>query len=224
MADPYPRSHSPLTVSVVVATIPPREQLLQRALRSVAKQIRKPDEIVVQLDEAGEGAGPTRNRAILRARGDYVAVLDDDDELLPDHLARLMASAEATGADVIYSWFEHVDWPDWTPQRPDPLAVMYGGQLRHPLGVPFGVEQAAHMRRYAFIPACLLLRRDLVTKVGGYPPPDSDAYRRHGGCEDWALLVALLDEGASFVHVPARTWRLHHGGNTGGRDWRKALA
>jgi glycosyltransferase involved in cell wall biosynthesis len=209
------------TVSVVIATIPPRAELLERAKRSVYAQRRPPDEIVIELDRFGRGAGPTRNRAFRRATSEYVAVLDDDDELLPRHLHLLMLAAEWTAADVVYSWFEL--WEDGRQIVDRELATMWHGQLVHPLGIPFGPEQEAHMRRYAYIPACLLLRRDLALEVGGYPGPDEADYHDRDGCEDWALLIRLLDAGARFHHVPERTWRLHKGAGTAGRPWRDDL-
>lgn len=217
-----------LTCAVVIPTIPPREALLHRALASVARQTRQPDEVVVELDTEGTGAGPTRNRAIERATSDYVATLDDDDELMANHLELLMKAAARTRADVVYSWF-YLIYRGLIIQDRE-LATMWHGQLAHPLGVPFGPEQAAHMRKYAWIPACLLLRRQMVLDVGGYPPPGHPEYVLRGGCEDWALLIRMLDAGARFTHVPVRTWRLYKGapgrpesaGGTAGRPWQEA--
>lgn len=214
------KTRQPLTVAVVIPTIPPREQLLERALASVRAQTRKADQVLVALDDEGVGAGPNRNRACRLATTDYVAFLDDDDEFLPSHLALLMSAAKATSADVLYSWFELVGWDEATPDRPDPLATMYGGELVHPLGVPFGPEQARHLRRYAWIPATVMVRRTMIDKVGGYPSPGSEEYEQYSGCEDWALLIRLLDAGARFHHVPYRTWRCHHGNGTAGRPWK----
>jgi glycosyltransferase involved in cell wall biosynthesis len=209
-----------LSVAVCIATIPPRQALLDRALVSVRTQTRPPDETVVQVDRDGEGAGPTRNKAWRRAKSDYIAILDDDDEFMPEHLRVLMRAAKNERADVVYSWFEHVGWPEWTPQRPDPLAVRDHGRLVHPLGVRFGPEQAEHMRTYAFIPATILVRRSSLEAVGGYPGPGDEDYERYDRCEDWALLIRLLDIRAKFIHVPMRTWRLHHGNGTAGLPWK----
>jgi hypothetical protein len=215
------------TVSVVIATIPPRAELLERARQSIERQRRQPDEIIVVPDVIGRGAGPTRNIGIARAKSEYLAILDDDDELLPRHLHALMLAAERTGGDVVYSWFEL--WHDGRKIPDYELGTKRGGEIVHPLGVTFGPEQAEHMRQYAFIPACLLLRRQMVVDVGGYPGPDDPEYHERGRCEDWALLIRMLDRGAHFVHVPERTWRLHKGtpgdpaeaGGTAGMSWRE---
>lgn len=208
------------TVSVCIPTIPPRRWLLEtRALPSVYVQTREADEIVVEVDEDGTGAGPTRNRAWQRATSEFVAFLDDDDEFLPDHLERCMAAAESEDADLVYPWFEMYDELGNRLQH-DPLACPGpDGQLTSPLGVPFGPVQAAHLRKYAFIPATVVVRRALLEQVGGYPAHDTDEYEQHGGWEDWALLNRLLDVDAKFVHVPYRTWKLHHGVGVGGKNW-----
>lgn len=47
------------------------------------------------------GPGGARNIALREARGDWIAVLDSDDLIHPDRSARLIAEAEASGADLI---------------------------------------------------------------------------------------------------------------------------
>lgn len=207
------------TVTVCIPTIPPRREKLQVALASVVAQTRPADAIVITVDSDGDGAAPTRNRAWRTATTEYVAFLDDDDEFLPHHLEALMGTAVETDADFVYSWFDHVGWPEWSPERPDALAVMRNGQLVHPLGVPFGPEQAAHMKRFAFIPITALVRRSALVKSGGFPLPLSREWPRDD-CEDWGGWLRLLNTGARFVHHPDRTWRCHHGAGTAGRPWK----
>lgn len=218
------KNRRPATVAVCIATIPPRAELLERALSSVAAQSLLPDEVIVETDTEGRGAGPTRNLAWAKATTDYVAILDDDDTFEPDHLEVCMRAARSERADVVYPWFNHLDWPEWRPDRPDPLATALNGRLVHPFGVAFGPEQARHMRQHAFIPATILARRTMVKRVGGYPAPYTDEWTKYNGCEDWAMLVRILDAGGRFVHVPKRTWNLQHRVGTGGAPWRGTTA
>lgn len=50
----------------------------------------------------GERGGPAsaRNRALAAARGRWIAIVDNDDLIHPERLARLVAQAEADGADI----------------------------------------------------------------------------------------------------------------------------
>lgn len=212
------------SVAVCIPTIPPRKDLLDRALTSVMHQTHQPDQIIVQVDEDGDGAAVTRNRAWRQAETDVVALLDDDDELLPDHLAVCLAMLTLWEADLVFPWFELVGWSDATDERPDPLATRWHGQLVHPLGVPFGPEQEAHYRLHAYIPITTVVRKAALERSGGYPTPGTPDWPMPD-CEDWGGHLRLLDTGARFVHAPKRTWRCHlpvgDVRSTAGRPWQQ---
>ena len=109
-------------VSVIVRTL--GRDTLERALGSLAAQTRPPDEILL-VDSAASGlldgrragtipvrvvgAGPydrvrAANAGLQAARGDWIAFLDDDDELEPRHFESLLAALAATpGALTAYS-------------------------------------------------------------------------------------------------------------------------
>jgi glycosyltransferase involved in cell wall biosynthesis len=210
------------SVTVIIPTIPGREDLLRAATQSVLDQtewVAHPEQAfpgyVMQLDRDREGATTTRNKALQRVTTEWVAFLDDDDILYPDHLQACLDAAEQTGADLVYPY------PDFAGQR-DPLATLQNGRVVSPFGVPFGPEQEWWLRhRGGFIPVTHVVRRELVTRVGGFPQPGR--FRASPGnissdCEDFGLLLHLLDAGAQFHHLPERTWlyRLHDA-NTGGR-------
>ncbi|MFD7763584.1 glycosyltransferase family 2 protein [Streptomyces microflavus] len=55
------------------------------------------------------GAGRARNRAIERARGDYVAFLDSDDMWLPEKTERQVAFAKAGSAPLTYTSYFKMD-------------------------------------------------------------------------------------------------------------------
>jgi GT2 family glycosyltransferase len=193
-------------VTVVIPTIPGREDLLARARRSVEAQTLPPHEVVVILDTRQQGAAWARNVGAARVTTTWLAWLDDDDEFEERHLEVLLTAAERTGADLIYSCMEVVGGRD-------PLAVAYQGRWQHPCGLAWSPDHAHSLRTYGnFIPVTYLVRAQLVRDVGGMPPSGGPKKE-----EDYQLLLRLLAAGARFLHVPEVTWRYHiHDRNTGG--------
>lgn len=188
-----------MSVTVLIPTIPTRTHLLHQALGSVWRQTVQPDAVVIEPDLERTGAAATRNRALERVETEFVAFLDDDDELERNHLEVLLATQKATGADVVYPWFNVVGGHDplgWFGRPFDPVAL----------------------RQANYIPITLLARTSLVRQVGGFNNhPLYVNGRTVATCEDWNLWIDLVDIGAKFVHAPERTWKWHHHGrNTQG--------
>lgn len=204
-----------LTVAVVIPTIPGREPLLERALASVEAQIRPPDQLVVEIDAAWTGAAHARNRALDRVETDVIAWLDDDDELLPTHVERLVRVLDRFPViDLVYPI------PRMIGGR-DPTATSVDGRWVRPWGVAFGPEQERHLRDLgSFIPITHVVRADTVRRAGGFPIPGTPEWPRPN-VEDWGYLVKLLNAGARFHHLPVVTWLWHvHGAHTGGEPGR----
>jgi len=140
-------------ISVVIPTRA-RPQLLSRAIKSVLAQTMQRFEIVVVLDGqdsvtekvVGQFADPritllslggivggaeARNLGVLKARGRYIALLDDDDEWLPTKLQAQLCVAEAhAGANfaVVTQYVYRVEgqpdevWPAHLPRTGEPLS------------------------------------------------------------------------------------------------------
>jgi len=206
-------------VTVCVPTVPGREELLRRAVSSVANQTVRP-ELAVALDEDGDGAAPTRNRAWQLAETEWVAFLDDDDVLGPDHVELCLRHARDTDADLVYPWFNIYDSNNQDITFNDPLRVPVDGHYVTPYGVRFNDELRRElMTRNNFIPVTVLVRRALLDDVGGFPVPGTAEWGETC-CEDWGLWRRLLDAGARFEHLPRRSWTWYwHGKNTSGRPW-----
>lgn len=192
-----------MTVTVCIPSIAPRGRMLTRAIASVAAQTRPANGIAIAIDHDRRGAAVVRNEAWQMASTEFVAFLDDDDELLPHHLEHLLAVQADTGADVVYPWHRIIG-PDGRTK-----ADLLGAQ-----GQPF---VASELDNRNFIPVTILVRRSLLADVGGFPRPNSPEWP-HGDCEDWGCWRRLRDAGAVFVHTPEITWLWHHHGkNTSGR-------
>ena len=199
-------------VTVIIPTIPERRELLARAYASVLAQSLPPAATFIIDDVNREGAATTRNKALDRVLTRWVAWLDDDDEFLPSHIEALVRDIRRSRVGMVYSYAQFVGGRD-------PLATSVDGKLVLPFGVPFGVEQRRHLREVGnFIPVTWLAETSLVKRVGGFPQPGTFTAVASGDCEDYGLLLRMLDAGADFHHVPEVTWRYHfHGANTGGR-------
>lgn len=204
------------TVAVCIPTIPSREEMLTRAVKSVQAQTRQADEILVRIDTEGLGAAANRNMAWQLSKPDtkWIAFLDDDDVMYPDHLEFLLKTAEETGADFVYPWFDL-----W--EGPDPLSVLHEGKYVSPLGVPFGEEAKNYILTEGnFIPITVMVKRNLLEAVGGFPQPGSEEWPDDHN-EDWGCWQKMLRANAKFVHAPKRTWRwIWHGNHTSGRAWK----
>ena len=120
----------------------------------------------------------TRNLGIERARGDWIAFLDDDDEWLPGKLAAQMAILATERADAIATNALRSDgsiyFPDAPPiSRPTRLDVLKAGPI---------------------IMSSALVRRELLLSAGGFP---TDI--RSKGFEDYVAWLELAGRGARFL-------------------------
>ena len=191
-------------ITVVIPSIPPRASMLHRAVGSVLAQELPAAAISIAVDLEKQGAAITRDRALRAVRTEWVAFLDDDDVMLPEHLRVLMDGAMEHGADYAYSYFTIVDGEGQELPGADPLNLF---------GVPFD-HAAPHQTTIT-----TLVRTELAQQVGFREPPWGKLVGRHAHGEDFQMTEECVAAGARVVHIPQRTWLwTHHGaGNTSGR-------
>jgi glycosyltransferase involved in cell wall biosynthesis len=179
------RRTGPRSVSVIIATRN-RCGLLPRALESALRQSVHDTEVIV-LDDgstdgtaavqqrfadprlrwfsgAHSGVSTVRNRGVGLATGDWIAFLDDDDEWDPTYLEQQLAAARATGADVVccLATEKHRDGSVRAadpPPHPDPLISIARG--------------------WAPLMPCVLVRREVLNRTGGFAPDLSHSEDRH---------------------------------------------
>ena len=185
-------------ITVVIPTIAPRYELLHRALASIDQQTLKPFEIIIEQDDFKEGAAIVRDRGLRQVTTPWVAFLDDDDYMHPEHLQKLTTRAMVTGADYVFSWFETCGSDPFPPHH-ETYEWIDG--------------KAPDQQIQTTVTT--LVRTRLAKSVGflGDRPPTPDGFRSG---EDWSFTVGCSEAGARIRHLPERTWHwCHHQCGTG---------
>jgi GT2 family glycosyltransferase len=119
------------------------------------------------------------NDALALARGEFLVLLDHDDELHPDALALVEEVLDAEPeADFLYTDEDTIDEggrhgggffkPDWSPER---------------------------IRTQMYTCHLAVLRRSLVQEVGGFDP-------EFEGSQDWDLVLKVSERARRIVHLP----------------------
>lgn len=184
------------TVGVAIPSIPPRTELLYRALGSVRSQSYPVDQVSIATDHRREGAAATRQRALDGITTEWVAFLDDDDAFMPDHVGKLVRFAQENDADYVFSWFEVVQGGDPFPQH---------------FGKPYDMTNPTHTT------ITVMVKTELAQSVGFRDMHGGDPAKVSG--EDWDFTLRCIDAGATIMHLPERTWWwFHNSGNTSGRS------
>lgn len=184
--------------------------MLARALESVWRQTLQPDVIVIAQDNDRSGAAHTRERGTAAVTTEYVAYLDDDDQLYTNHLELLACEIRDTSADLVYPWFDVDGGRDPFP---------------HHEGLPWRDEEPIQ------VPVTFIARTAAIRDAGGWTDdwdstlaedPGVDLEGNRAG-EDWRLVLRMVRNGAKIVHLNRRTWLWYHGANTSGLpsrvDW-----
>jgi glycosyltransferase involved in cell wall biosynthesis len=204
-------------ISVVVPTHN-RPEMLAEALASVRRQTIADYEVIVVSNgesenmriltracaarygavfELPEGNLPAaRNFAIERAKGEWIAFLDDDDIWLPHKLERQLAEAERIGADMV-----SCDYIEFYTDGQEAI-----GRRRVPEGWTY--TQAICHQRWGAPPSCVIVRKAVLFEVGRFDPAqrfgeDGDLWRRIS----WRHTIHHVDE-------PLIRYRKGHGSMT----------
>lgn len=186
-------------ITVVVPTHPARVRngMTKRAVGSVLGQTLPAATIVVEQDLVRAGAAATRDRGLRMVTTEWTAFVDSDDQMRPEHLAELMACAEATGADYCYSWY---------------VPIGFGSDPLPHFGKPFDPNNPTQTT------VTILVRTELAQAVGFREPPSGAVINGERYGEDFQFTVECIAAGARIVHHPRRTWLWNcHGANTSGR-------
>lgn len=167
-----------MDVTVITPTISERHLLLQQCIDSVRNQIEPVKDHLWMIDSEAYGPSYVRNELVKEARTQWVAFLDDDDLLYPNHF--LLHAPYQNNADVIFSWGDQL-FEDGRrvllPSRYDPDTILSGNNT---------------------IPVTATVRKSVFEAVGGFSLSER--------LEDWALWRDLIGIGARFQCIQQVTW------------------
>ena len=189
----------PETVSVLTASVYGRESSIPLAARSVGVQSHPIVQHII-VTRNPEGPAPVHqatslNQCLQAVTSEWVAVLDDVNWWLPDHIAVLMDASD--GADVVYSYdrdgvIPRVNYNEWDTGK---------------LAVSFDAEN--------FIDGgAAIVRTSALRDAGGFPVEWEGGLLCDGGhyvgspanFADWELWRRMAANGCVFRCVPAVTW------------------
>lgn len=169
----------------------------------LAEAQRRDPRIRLARRESNGGIVAASTDALAMARGEFVALLDHDDELHPRALSSVAAAIDATPeADYVYTDEDKIDRagrrsspffkPDWSPER---------------------------MRTQMYTCHLSVLRRSLVEAVGGFDPDFE-------GSQDWDLVLRVTERARRVLHVPEILyhWRTLESSAAGGGEEAKPWA
>ena len=170
---------------------------------TVERAQRRDPRIRVHRRQSNGGIVAASNDALQMARGEFVVLLDHDDELHPDALALVDEAIEATPeADYVYTDEDKIDRagrrsgpffkPDWSPER---------------------------LRTQMYTCHLSVLRRSLIDDVGGFDP-------EFEGSQDWDLVLKVSERARRVLHVPRVLyhWRTLETSAAGGGEAAKPWA
>lgn len=150
----------------------------------IAASLTRHDSRVVAVRRASPSGGPAapRNLAISRSRGELLALLDHDDQWLPDKLAHQVPKFTDPRVGVVYS-------DCWTSDGRRYLTS------RASIGHPPSGEVSQAILRMNFVPACTAVwRRSVTDRVGLFAESLSSI-------DDRDLWIRAALAGAYFAYV-----------------------
>lgn len=164
----------------------------------------------VVVDEEHDGAARTRQRGLAQVQTEWVAFLDDDDEMLPDHLVTLYRAAVAgvpTDDPNVMRYADFV-WSRFRIMYPD------GSTLAGPAFLGEKAFSQWNDDDPCQTTITTLVRTELAQAAGGFAQFNDDGSEvdGHRRGEDHDFTLRCRKAGAVMLHVPEVTWVWHHWG------------
>jgi GT2 family glycosyltransferase len=134
--------------------------------------------IKVRFGEVNKNIAGASNDAAAMATGEYLLLLDNDDELTPDALYEVVKAVNETGAEFIYSDEDFIDTE---------------GNCSNPHFKPDFSPDLLMSHNYITHIACFT--HELFKEVGGFD-------ERFSGSQDYDLFLKLTEKTDRIVHIP----------------------
>ncbi|MBV8073118.1 MAG: glycosyltransferase [Acidobacteriaceae bacterium] len=148
------------------------------------------ERVVISSGVPQSGISRASNRALSNARGEFVVLLDHDDELHPFALLEVVRYLnQAEGCDLLYSDEDKID--------------LYGHRSKPTFKPDFDPDI---FLTFNYLGHLIALRRTVAVEVGGFRPSCD-------GAQDWDLLIRAVELiGPAAIHhlsKPLYHWRMH---------------
>ena len=182
-------------VTIITATIATRAELLARAVKSVEAQTLQPAAHLIMEDTEKIGGAAVLDKLLKKVKTKYVAVLDDDDELLPRHIEAIYTSIIESDADLVYPWFRYQTSGN-------------AGHLERYFGVAWSNDDVHQ------VPITWIAKTLTIKRAGGFSEGyvtesmDVDSGGNRIGY-DFILIQRLVAHDRIIKHHPEITWIYH---------------
>jgi hypothetical protein len=170
-------------VSVVI----PHQKSRDRFFRAVclpSVERCNPAQIII-VDRDG-GAQEKRNEGAAKTVCDYILFVDDDAELLPRCIERMLGKL-LPYRDRSFSYSDRMMVDDLLENSPE-------------IAVPSGPWSLSRLKKQSFIDTCSLIRKK------AFPGFDPKIKR----LQDWDLFLTIAERGGSGIYIPGVLYKTHH--------------
>ncbi len=147
---------------------------------------------IVYYRQENHGLGYSRNEALKRSSGKYIAFIDHDDNWLPKKLETQVLLFDDPGVDLVYSNYYRIDGHGKNRRlgfnRPQPRGYVFRQFLRcYPVSLP-----------------TVMVRKSSLERLGSLFDPELNV------SEEYDLFMRLLWKGkADYLNTPMVEYRIH---------------